>query len=147
MAKVKGGDKADQALADIARQLGKANSLSVGFMENATYPDGTSVAMVAAIQEYGAPSRGIPPRPFFREMINERSPSWPAAVRQLLKANGYDTRITLEQVGMAIKGQLQEKITTFVGVPLSPITIARKGHDKQLIDTSHMLHSVDYEVK
>lgn len=147
MAKVTGGEAATKALQKIADQLDKASVLQVGFMENATYPDGTLVAMVAAVQEYGSTSRGIPPRPFFREMINEKSPEWPKAVRALLKANNYDTRRTLEQVGMAIKGQLQEKITTFVGVPLSPVTIARKGFDKQLIDTSHMLHSVEYEVK
>jgi hypothetical protein len=53
----------------------------------------------------------------------------------------------LDLMGTAIKGQLQQAIVDFVGIPLAPATIARKGTDKQLVDTGHMLASVDYEVK
>jgi len=35
-------------------KYGKGPKLKVGFLENATYPDGTSVAMVAMINEFGA---------------------------------------------------------------------------------------------
>ena len=131
----------------MSQKLSSAASVEVGFLEDSTYPDGTSTAMVAAIQEFGAPSRNIPPRPFFRGMISDKSPEWPEAVAGLLHENDYDAKRTLELSGAAIKGQLQEAITKFDGVPLSPKTVAAKGFSKQLVDTSHMLNSIDFKVE
>lgn len=136
-----------RALADISRKLGSASTLSVGFLENATYPDGTPVAMVAAIQDFGAPSRGIPPRPFFRNMVAEKSPEWPKAVGDLLMATNYDVQKTLTMTGEAIAGQLRQSIVDTNEPPLAPATIARKGHATPLVDTGHMLASVDYEIE
>lgn len=48
-----GGEAVKQKLLEIAKRLGKADLLKVGFLEGATYPDGTNVAMVAATQEFG----------------------------------------------------------------------------------------------
>jgi hypothetical protein len=147
MVEISGGDKLQARLAEIAKNANKAASVDVGFLEGATYPDGTSVPLVAAIQEFGAPSRNIPPRPFFRNMVADKSGEWPDAVAGLLKDNDYDATKTLELTGAAIKGQLQEAITTFVGTPLAPATIAKKGSSKELVDTGHMLASVDFIVK
>jgi hypothetical protein len=121
--KISGGDKLEKALAAIAEKVSKASAVDVGFLEGATYPDGTSVPMVAAIQEFGAPKAGIPPRPFFRSMIADKSPEWPAAVAGLLKANDYDGAKTLGQTGEAIKGQLQQAIIDTSDPPLSPVTL------------------------
>lgn len=143
--KISGGDKLERALREMIEKVTNASTVEVGFLENSTYPDGTSVPMVAAIQEFG--SGNIPSRPFFRGMINDKSPEWPDAVAGLLVDNDYDAKRTLEQTGAAIKGQLQEAITEFVGVPLSPKTIARKGFDAPLRETGHMLNSVDYKVE
>lgn len=137
----------ERALADIARNLSAAGKVRVGFLESATYPDGTPVAMVAAIQDFGAPAAGIPPRPFFRNMVAKKSREWPEAIRQLLVANGYDVEKTLTMVGEAIAGQLRQSIVDTNEPPLAPSTIARKGHSKPLVDTGHMLQSVDYEVE
>ncbi len=146
MAKIKGGDKLKQRLEAMARSSQTASILKVGFLESATYPDGTSVPMVAAINEFGAPSRGQPPRPFFRRMISAKSGEWPKAVSNLLKANNYDVKTTLNQAGEAIAGQLRQSIKDLVEPPLAPSTIAAKGFDKPLIDTSNMINSVDHEV-
>lgn len=48
-----GADGVMKALEDIARKMG-GGSVSVGFMNGATYPDGTPVAAVAFWNEYGA---------------------------------------------------------------------------------------------
>jgi hypothetical protein len=146
MATLKGGSKLDAALSAIAAKISRPATLKVGFLSGATYPDGTSVALVAAVNEYGSPSRGIPPRPFFRGMIAEKSSGWPAAIATNLKAKDYDVDATLRVVGEGIKGQLQTAITEFSGVPLAPATVAAKGSTKQLIDTAQMLNSVDYTV-
>lgn len=147
MVKISGGDKLEKALAEIAKKVSKPGTLNVGFLEGATYPDGTSVPMVAAIQEFGAPAKGIPPRPFFRNMIAAKSPEWGDGVAQALKAKDYDTTEALNLVGEGIKGQLQDSIKTTNSPPLAPSTVKAKGFDTPLIDTGHMLNSVDFEVR
>ena len=147
MATIKGGDKLGKALAEIAKNAANASSVQIGFMEGATYPDGTSVPLVAALNEFGVPAHNQPPRPFFRGMINDKSGEWPEAVAGLLKSTNYDAHKTLDQTGEAIGGQLKEAITVYVGPPLSPVTIAKKGFDKQLVDTSVMLNSITHVVE
>ncbi len=147
MAEISGGDKLQAALDKIARNLKKGGMVKVGFLENATYPTGESVALIAAINEWGAPSRGQPPRPFFRRVIAEKSGEWPKAIEGLLIANDYDARRTLELTGAAIAGQLRQSIVDLVDPPLAPSTIARKGFSKPLIDKSVMINSISFEVE
>ena len=144
MAKLIGGDRLGPYLDAMAQRAGNATSVDVGFLENATYPDGTSVPMVAAINEFG--TRTQPPRPFFRDMVSARSGEWPDAVANLLETNGMDASKTLDQVGAAIAGQLRESITSFTGAPLAESTVKAKGFAKQLIDTGVMSNSVDHRV-
>ena len=144
MATISGGDKLERALVEMARQVSKPAALRVGFLGNATYPDGKSVALVAAWNEFG--TRKAPPRPFFRDMIAAKSPGWPAGVAANLKANNYDAERSLDDIGEAIAGQLQMSIRDFNRVPLAPYTIWKKGFDKQLIEHGIMLNAVGYEV-
>ena len=53
VAEVEGGNKLAGALERISNKLQSGASVSVGFLSNALYADGTSVAMVAAINEFG----------------------------------------------------------------------------------------------
>lgn len=102
-----GGEKLQAKLAEMAEKVSRPATLRVGFLEGATYPatkptgkktlakakkyakagpaagssGGKLVAMIAAIQEFGAPSVGIPPRPYFRRMIRAKSPTWERASR------------------------------------------------------------------
>jgi hypothetical protein len=123
MAKIEGADALMKNLEDIAGKM-KSGSVKVGFMEGATYPGGTSVAAVAFWNEFG--HRGkfpAPPRPFFRNMINEESPTWPKKVAALLKAKKFDTRNILELMGEDIKGALQQSITKLTIPELSQTTL------------------------
>ena len=176
MAKLSGGDKFDQFLTDLARKLSSGGKLRVGFLEGATYPDGTSVALVAVTQNYGPPGRGIPPRPFFSHMIEDKSPGWAGSFRQVLRAAGNDGRHALELFGEGVAGQLREAIVEMTAPPLSPVTLvlrdrfpsgegydfgdvvqARRdlasgdvvpsgGHSNPLVWGGHMLNSVASEV-
>ena len=142
-----GGDALEAKLKELAQKVAKPRTLRVGFLENSTYPDGTSVPMVAAIQEFGAPSRGIPPRPFFRSMIEAKSPDWGKQLGGLVRDGDYEVDVALGQMGEGIKGQLQASIIATNSPPLAQATIAAKGNAKPLVDTGHMLNSVDYQVK
>lgn len=143
---LKGGQALVRRLEEMAEKLGAGGSLRVGFLEGATYPDGTSVALVAAVNEFGRPDRNQPPRPFFRAMIAEKQKDWPRALGAVAKNNDYDIDKTLGQMGEGIKGQLQESIRQLDSPALSPVTVALKGFAKPLVDTGHMMNSVDYEV-
>lgn len=145
MATVLGGDKLEAAFARIASKLAKASEVRVGFLEGATYPDGTPVAEVAAIQNFG--STDIPARPFFSNMVSDKSPQWGERFAKVLAAADYDTDLALARMGEGIAGQLRQSIVDTNDPPLARRTVERKGHDKPLVDTGHMLASVDKEVE
>lgn len=146
MAVISGGSGLAAALAAIGRKLATQPTLRVGFLNGATYPDGTSVPMVAAIQEFGAPSRGIPPRPFFRNMVAAHSHEWPAKLGQALQNAGMNPTQAMGQMGALISGELRQSIADTNDPPLAASTIKRKGFAKPLVDTGHMLGSIDFEV-
>jgi hypothetical protein len=121
MATLKGGDKLEAALREISRKVSKPGKLRVGFLEGATYPNGTPVALVAWWNEFG--TKKIPPRPAFRNMIAAKSDEWAPAIGHLLPQNSYDVHTTLELVGEGIKGQLHQSIVDTTQPPLSPVTL------------------------
>jgi hypothetical protein len=141
-----GGVVLQAKLAEIAKRVGQGGTLRVGFLEGATYPDGTPVAYVGAIQEYGDPAHNLPARSFFRTMIAGKAAQWGVALGKIAIATDYDVDQTLGQMGEGIKGQLQGSIQALTSPPLKPSTVKAKGFDKPLVDTGHMLNSVDYEV-
>lgn len=147
MAIGRGGNKLVDKLRVFSEHIGSARAVRVGFLENATYPDGTPVAMIAAIQDGGAPAAGIPPRPFFRNMVATKKAEWPGALGEALKDNGFDALTALHLMGQGISGQLRQSIVDTNSPPLLPATARRKGSSKPLVDSGHMLQSVDYEVK
>jgi len=124
---IKGGDKLAGALRAIAQKLKKASTLRVGFLENAVYPNGTPVAMVAAVNNFGAPRASIPKRPFFSDMVASKSNGWPKIIGAALAANDMDGERALAITGEHIKGELQESIINTMSPALSPITIMLRG--------------------
>lgn len=132
----------ERKLAEIAGRM--SGAVEVGFLEGATYPDGTPVAAVAFWNEFGNGS--APPRPFFRRMIAVEKPTWAAKVRAAYQHSGGDVEKTLALMGNDIEGALKQSINDLVSPPLAPYTIKKKGFSKPLIDTSHMINSTGYRV-
>jgi hypothetical protein len=145
MAEISGGDKLERALQELGRQLGRGGEVRVGYLSGATYPDGTSVALVGALNEWGT-SRA-PARPAIRNMIAAKSKDWPESAANILRHTNNDVPQTLQLLGEGIRGQWQTSIRYLTSPPLAPSTIARKGFSKPLIDTSVMINSVAVEVK
>lgn len=141
---IKGGGALEKKLAELAGRLGSGGKVKVGFLEGATYPDGTSVATVAFFNEFG--TTRSPPRPFFRRMIAAKSPSWGDSMATAAAATGYDTGRVLAIMGEGIKDQLVKSIVDLTSPPLKPSTIKRKGFDKPLIDTGVMQRAPAYVV-
>jgi hypothetical protein len=119
----KGGDRLKVRLDEMARNLKKGASVRVGFLEGATYSDGTSVPMVAAIQEFGAPSQGIPPRPYFRQMIQANAGHWGDDVAGALKHTDFDAARALHFIGELLAGELRQSIIDVTEPELSKVTL------------------------
>lgn len=153
------GDKLAAALKVI---VDKADtSVEVGFLEGATYPDGTPVAEVAYFNEYGTtraaegpatkegatPRAGFsPPRPFFRTMIAKEQSSWGPKLAAAYKGTNGDIKQSFDIVGGDIEGALIQSINDFTTPALAPSTIKRKGFSKPLIESSHMVNSTGHRV-
>ena len=131
MVKVTDTGRFDRAMRDLASKLGKSATLQVGFLDGATEADGTSVALIASIQEFGAPSRGIPPRPFMRTTIAEHSPTWGQQLTANMVATDLDVDRSLGMLGLEIGSQIQDTITKMSDPPLSPLTLMLRGMRSQ----------------
>ncbi len=143
---VQGGDALERKLAELAAELANGKVLRAGFLEGAPYPDGEPVATIAAANEFGRPENNQPPRPFFRQAIAKNRDRWAKRLGALI-LQGKPNEQALLLTGEVVKGDIQASIRELVSPELSPVTVAKKGFDKPLILTSHMLRSVDYEVR
>ncbi len=105
-----------------------------GFFPEAEYDtpgaDGTSVAYVATIQEYGDPSHHIPPRPFMRKASQSGRDQWMEDVARGVRAvaRGQRTPIAvLDAIGGAMAADIQDAIAATDSPALSPITVMLRG--------------------
>ena len=143
MTTIKHIDRLEKRL-DAFRAKIKTTELEVGFMENAKYDDGTYVAQVAFENEFG--TQEIPSRPFFRTMISKESSQWGKTLTGFLQITHFDVEKSMEKLGEDVEGALRQSINGWQTPPNSPATIERKGFNKPLIDTSHMIKSITKNV-
>ena len=118
-------------------------SVRVGVLENATYPDGTPVAMVAFWNEYG--TRTSPVRAFFRTTVSEQKKNWVLSVQNLMKMHN-DPKKVMGLIGVHMQEQIVQSINTWSDPPNSAYTIAKKGFDKPLVETALLMRSIKSEV-
>ena len=113
-----GGEALAAKLKELSANIAKAASVDVGFIGNKG-----NTAYIASIQEFGAPSKGIPPRPFFRDMIAKQSGHWGDDTANALKATAFDSAKALDLIGTQISGELRQSIVDLTEPPLSPVTL------------------------
>ena len=134
------------------------HKVTAGFFDTAKYADGTPVATVAAQNEFGNPAKNIPSRPFFRNAIKANEQKWGEVAGRLIEsaiAGKISESQALDQLGAMIKGDIQESIIDGDFEQLKKSTLdARQSRkrtpgvgSKPLIDTGHMMRSVDYVVE
>ena len=134
------------------------HKVTAGYLDNTKYADGTPVATVAAQNEFGNPAKNIPSRPFFRHAIKANKQKWAETAGRLIES-AIEGQISesqaLDQLGAMIAGDIQESILDGDFEPLKKSTlVARQSRkrtpgvaNKPLIDTGHMMRSVDYVVE
>lgn len=157
MAKVRRSGPGAQAV--LARVQGFADvSGKVGFFESAKYPDGTPVAYVASIHEFGYAEGNIPPRSFMRPTIAAESKEWTKQFGFGAKrvANGEMTATqVMDAVGLAAAGSVAKTIAGIQNPPLKDSTVKARQHryadtkttgnlTKPLVDTAVMVNAITH---
>ena len=117
--------------------------LEAGFFEEAKYTNGTPVATVAVLNEYGTSK--IPPRPFFRLAIDENQKKWLKQFKQVVK-QGASVEDALNIVGTIMKDDIADSITDLQSPPNAQSTIDAKGSSNPLMNTGFMASSATYKV-
>lgn len=134
------------SLANALKKYSEMNaSVRVGVLENATYPDGTPVAMVAFWNEYGAKGGLIPPRPFFRHTVFNQKGNWVLSVKSLIKIHN-DPKKVMGLMGEHMKGQIVQSIVTWSDPENSKYTQKIKGFNKPLVWSGQLMRSISFEV-
>lgn len=130
-------------LEKLAKQVVK-----VGFPEDSpAYEDGTSLAQVAAYNEFGGSDR--PARPFMKQSFENHEEELQQACNEVnaILRNGGTAEEGLKKLGAFTRGLIQEEIVSGGFAPNAPSTIASKGSAQPLIDTSHMRQSVNFIIE
>lgn len=136
-----------------------------GWFETAKYPDGTPVAYVASIMEFGYAAKNIPPRLGLRELVKKRTPAWreiaKAGIHAVIKGNASIGDV-MEGLSATAAGDIRKRITQVSSPPLKPSTVRARAarHSnfkglkswsiKPLVDTGLMLataHNAVIDVK
>lgn len=159
--------KINEALVNNLKGL-KGGTVDVGWFEGQNYDDGTPIALVASVQEYGATinvtdkMRGwflangyplrkettqihIPARSFMRSTADNKGNEWQKQIEKDLSKvieGNLSLEEALNRLGLKIKGDIQETISQITTPPNSAMTEQRKGFNKPLIDSGIMLDSV-----
>lgn len=146
-------------------QLGKVRG-QVGWFESAKYADGTPVAYVAAIQEFGDPEHDIPPRSFVRTTQAARAPVWRELAqtwaRRVIRGE-VSAAAMMGRIGMQAAGDISKTISQINSPPLKPETVkarlrklkgggVRRGAisitaAKPLVDSGIMLATLSHNVE
>ncbi len=108
-------DAVTAKLLELAKQA--SGSVKVGFIDSDQAP-------IAFWNEFGHKGTfPAPPRPFFRTMVANKSPQWPAMMAGELRKSKFDGKRTLAFMGEEIEGELKQSIIDLTSPPLSPVTL------------------------
>jgi hypothetical protein len=107
----------------------------------------------ATVLEYGTYSEfglGVPERSFIRGTVDTKGKDWQAFAAsrfRMVVAGTLTKEQALEQLGLKMQSDIQQRIADGVPPPNAPSTIAAKGSSTPLIDTGLLRSSVTYTVK
>ena len=132
------------------RELKKLKKLEVvvGFQAGqATEENGADLVDIAAFNELGTSSS--PSRPFMKQSFENHEDFLKAACERVNQSinSGHSVEDALNELGVGLKGLVQEEIVDGDFAPNAPATINQKGSDKPLIEAGGMRQSVNYVVR
>ena len=112
--------------------------------ETASEEDGVSAASKATINNFGL---GVPKRPFMSISYYSNLGKYKKFIaKNLGNIEKMNFKTMLEQLGNMGRGDVIDTIDRGVNPPNSAAVIAKKGENRPLIDSSHMINSTTYAV-
>ena len=131
-------EELDQAIARLEQLNGR--TVEAGLF-------GGFAAKKATWQEYGT-SRGIPARPFLRNTQYENENQWRQKTGQDIVQvfeGGLSSSAVLSKLGLLMVQDIRKTIDAGNFAPLSPVTVAKKGSSKPLVDTGDMYGAITHK--
>lgn len=115
----------------------------VGFPKehNPDVENGFIMADLGAVHEFGSEDGRIPKRPFLRPTVSENSEKYTNLFIKQVRTS-TPVPIALERISLMVQADAVQKINEGNFKPLAPVTIAKKGSSKPLIDTGRMRQSI-----
>lgn len=108
--------------------------LKVGWPKGKQYEDGTPVAYVAAIQNFGAPEVGIPARPMLKPTVEANKEEWVHLMSQGASqvSRGSMTAFdVMDGIGRLAVSEVQETIAKLHEPELSAVTVLLRKWRKE----------------
>lgn len=105
---------------------------------------------IALIHEFGAPRARIPERSFLRAYVDANQTQilqWQRDLVQAALKGNVDPDHILNQLGAKVAAGIQERISSNIPPPLSPLTIKRKRSSVALVDTGQLKASITWKVR
>lgn len=142
-------------LEKLVKRYGERAELAIGWPASTSavgikYPDGTQVAFVAAVNNFGSASRNIPARPFMTESAAPALKATAPVAAIMVKAvnrGKATTEQALQEMGPFAVGAFQTTITDTAWVPNAARTVREKQSAKPLIDTGLLRSSLTFVVR
>lgn len=137
------------AFKDLAVNLANLGNseAKVGFFNNSVYADGTPIAYVASIHEFGCPEKNIPPRLGMRFTAAAKKNEWRATSETLSKRvlagqmSGHDA---MEAIALSAEASFVEYISSNPPPELKKGTLAtrkRRGQGTRTLNATGQLIS------
>jgi len=148
---VSGGDRIVQRVRELRDRLDRKNAVLVGVPKGSgNYEDGTKMAVIAAVQEYGSADGRIPERSFLRVPLNAEQKQFAATFRETVPdvvQGSLTSEQMLDRVGSQAVGVVQEAISAGINPANAPATVERKGSSTPLVDTGALRQAITYVVE
>jgi hypothetical protein len=133
----------EKALRDLERLQAE-----VGWNASSRYEDGTPVAYVATIQEFGSPQQGIESRSFQRTTLDAKQAEYAELMGKggrAVFAGKLSARKMLDSMGLQVAGDMRKKIADGSFKALADSTIAararRRGVSVESVNTDPLRDS------
>lgn len=148
---VSGGDRIGQNLRSLRERLQRNSGVYVGVPQGAgQYEDGTPIAVIAAVHEFGSADGHIPERSFLRAPLrggqDRFKQIFQAGLPQVVSGELSMFQL-MSQVGAAGAGTSQEAIAQGISPPNAQSTVDQKGSSTPLVDTGRLRQSITHVVE
>lgn len=146
---ISGGTKFYQRLKEIEEKM-KSRGVYIGLPKGTgNYEDGTPIAVIGAVQEFGSANGQIPERSFLRVPLRAAKKEFSKIIQNLLPKilSGEITQDNaLHQLGAKAVSVSQEAISAGIDPPNAPSTVKRKGSSTPLINEGTLRQNITHVI-